>query len=166
MNDGRQSWILAGLVGLFTLVHLSISNHLRMFSVSPNLAVTALLTACMFLDSSASLYLGFAVGLVESSFVGRFIGSLIVTRCLVAWLVSLLEDRIYRDYLLIAIVTVFAGSISMQLFFYLFAPQADFFRWFLSAILQATYNGIFSIPIFLLMRRCTRRREPVIGSSI
>jgi rod shape-determining protein MreD len=153
-NSGR---LAIALLIAFAL-HAAYASDLTIAGARPSLSLTALLTACLFTNCETGAWLGFLAGLLEAAFAARFIGSYIVTRTLAGFLVGLLEERIFRDNIFVAVATVFVGTLFVDTCFFLFAPQPQALRWFSGALTQAVYNMVLAIPLYFLFKRLAPRR--------
>ena len=149
---------LALAVVLAFAVHAAFGGHMLIGDARPNLSLTALLTGCLFLTTETGTWLGFSVGLLEASFSARYIGSYIVTRTLSGCFVGMLEDRVFRESVPVAMATAFLGTLAVETCFFAFAPQPDALRTFAGFLLEAAYNSVLAIPVYLLFRRLAPRR--------
>jgi rod shape-determining protein MreD len=154
---GRRTLRLVIALLLAFSLHAAYDSRLMVAGAQPNLSLTALLTACLFTDCETAAWLGFLVGLLEASYTARYIGSFIVTRTLAGFLVGLLEERIFRDNVFVAIAAVFLGTLFTNTCFFLFAPQPHAARWFLHALTQAAYNAVLAIPVYAIFKRLIPR---------
>jgi len=123
------------------------------------LTATAILCA-LFCDANEGAAVGFFGGLLYATLAapsqGGF-GSLIVSRTLVGFGVGWLEERIFRDNILIAIGLVAGGTALAEGLFFVFAPQHPIGHWARSAGLTTVYNTVFAAPLYLGMHRLFRR---------
>jgi rod shape-determining protein MreD len=149
--------VLALLVAF--AVHAAYDHQLSIRSARPSLSLTALLTICLFTNSQRGAWLGFMVGLLEASYASRFIGSFIVTRTLAGFLVGLLDERIFRDNVLVAAATAFVGTLFVDTCFFVFAPQPHALGWFTSTLHEAVYNTVLAIPLYYLFKKLVPRKS-------
>ena len=160
MSAAVRQVILAGMIFVAFVVQTSISGSAVILGAKPNLGLCMLLTGCLFVDANGGAALGFFLGLLEGSFVSFYVGSFIVTRTLAGYSVGLLEQRIYRENILVALSTVLIGTAMVELCFFLFAPQAQVTRWAIRASGESLCNGALAIPLFFVVRRVVGSRAP------
>jgi rod shape-determining protein MreD len=153
----RKSGLLFAALFLAFALHAAFDSSLVVAGAHPSLSLAALLVACLFANGDTGAWLGFMVGLLEASYASRYIGSYIVTRTLAGYLVGLLEERIFRDNFVVAIATVFVGTVFTDTCFFLFAPQPNPLRWFVDTLTQSCYNTALAVPLFVVFRRLTPR---------
>src|SRR5947207_14768318 len=120
----RRTWIALGLFVLAAFgVHLAHVADLQVYSARPNLSIMALLVGCLFLDAGSGAALGFLCGALEASYTGIYIGSILVSRSIVGFGLGALEERIFRDNLLVAMLLTLLGTLAIEALFFIFAPQ-------------------------------------------
>src|SRR5579862_3652586 len=110
MSASRRSMRLTLALLIAFVLHVAFDNVLRIGAAVPNLTTTTLLIACLFLGPNEGAALGFLTGLLEGAFVSQDVGSFLVTRSLAGFSVGVLEDRLFRDNLFVAVLTVLVGS--------------------------------------------------------
>ncbi len=150
--------LLLVLLAAFIL-HASIGGAIAVRGARPDMALTTLLVSCLFVGSNTGSVLGLFAGLLEASYTNRFVGSIMVSRTLTGWLIGALEERIFRDSLLMAIAVSFLGTLASESLFFLFAPQPHVLRWLFRTLESAAYNTALSIPLYYLIRRVAAKRK-------
>ena len=124
--------------------------------VRPDLLLATALLSAMFSEANGGAALGFCAGLVHACFaappLGGF-GSLLVSRTLVCFGVGWLEERIYRDNGLLAVVLVGLGTLLTEGVYFILAPQRHLVLWARSVGGTTLYNVILAYPLYLLLRR-------------
>jgi rod shape-determining protein MreD len=153
---GGSARLVSALLLAFAL-HAAFGGHLIIGLARPNISLTALLTACLFVNTETGTLLGFMIGLLEASFAARTIGSYIVSRTLAGFLVGLLEERVFRDTVFVATATAFVGTLVVDTIFFAFAPQPNALRLFTGTLLQAVCNAILAIPMYLFFKKILPR---------
>ena len=148
----RMTRLVILLVAAFVF-HAAYDGRLAFGSAQPSLSLTVLLTSALFVNAETGAWLGFLAGVLEASYSPRFVGSYIVTRTLAGFLVGMLEERIFRDSVFVAIATVFIGTIGVDTVFFAFAPQRQALIWFKLSILQAVYNAVLAIFVYAILKR-------------
>jgi rod shape-determining protein MreD len=139
--------VLAGFV-----LNAALGPSLVIRGVAPHLGLSALLLACLFTSARTGAALGFLLGLLEASFTPLYVGSLLTCRLVVGFAVGALEERVFRDNLLVAIAIVFLGTLMGEGLFFLFVPQPAVGRWAVSTLGEAGYNAILAPPLYWLIR--------------
>ena len=159
MNDGKRRVVLFLLVLCAFVFHAAYSPDLRIGPARPDLTVTAMLVAAQFSGPNTGAALGFMAGLLEASYVSILIGSFLVTRTLAGYAVGSLEERIYRENVLVTVAIVGLGTLMVQSSFYVVAPQHHAAEYFRHALWQAAYNAVLAIPLFFLFRKAVGKKR-------
>lgn len=152
MTRAKRARLAAAVVAAFIL-QAAFGGDLAVAGIRPNLALTTLSVACIFVGPVTGALLGFLCGLLEASFAALFVGSYLVTRSVAGWAVGALEERVFRDNLVFAAITTFLVSLLAEVAFFLFAPQPDAGTFALATLGAAAYNGVLAVPVYLLVRR-------------
>lgn len=148
------------------LVQFAFVDSIGIRGVRPDLLLATALLSAMFSEANGGAALGFFAGLIHACFaapaLGGF-GSLVVSRILVCFGVGWLEERIYRDNGLLAIVVVGLGTLLTEGVFFILAPQRHLIHWARAVGGTTLYNVFLAYPLYLLLRRWLgplRNREP------
>ena len=152
----RMGRLVVLLLGAFVF-HAAYDGRLAIGPAQPSLSLTALLTSALFVSPETGAWIGFVSGLLEASYSPRFVGSYIVTRTLAGFLVGMLEDRIFRDSVFVAVATVFLGTLFVDVVFFAFAPQTRVLLWFKVSLLEAVYNGVLAVFYYWLFKKLVVR---------
>ena len=138
------------------LVQLALVPGIGIRSVRPDLLLATALLSSMFSEANGGAGLGFCAGLIHACFaappLGGF-GSLLFSRTLVCFGVGWLEERIYRDNGLLAVVIVGLGTLLTEGVFFVLAPQRHLVLWARSVGGTTLYIVVFAYPLYLLLRR-------------
>lgn len=138
------------------LVQLSLVPAIAVRGARPDLLLATALLCSMFSEANGAAALGFFAGLIHACFasppLGGF-GSLLVSRTLVCFGVGLLEERIYRDSGLLALVIVGVGTLLTEGVYFVIAPQHHLGHWARSVGGATLYTLLFAYPLYLLLRR-------------
>ena len=138
------------------LVQLAFAGSLSIRGVRPDLLLATSLLISMFSDANGGAALGFFAGLIHACFaappLGGF-GSLLFSRTLVCFGVGWLEERIYRDNGLLAVVLVGLGTLLAEGVFFVLSPQRHLVHWARSVGGMTLYNVLLAYPLYLLLRR-------------
>ncbi len=138
------------------LVQLAFVSSIGSRGVKPDLLLATALISAMFSEANGGAVLGFFAGLIHACFaapaLGGF-GSLVVSRILVCFGIGWLEERIYRDNGLLAVVLVGLGTLLTEGIYFILAPQRHLVHWMRSVGGATLYNVILAYPLYLLLRR-------------
>lgn len=140
------------------VVHAAFVGDIAVHGARPDLGLTSLLICCLFVDAPTCAWLGLMAGALEASYTNRYVGSFIVSRTLIGFVLGSLEERIFRDNILIAIAAAVLGTMATESLFFLFAPQPHALRWLVRTGQAALYNGILSVPLYPVIRRLAKRK--------
>lgn len=152
MKDAKSNLRLTLIVIILFFLHEAYASHLAIRGAQPNIALTGLLTCSLFTDATFAAWLGFMTGILESAYLGMYIGSLIVTRSLAGWIIGAMEPHVFRDNVVIAVGICFLGTFLTGMCFYLFAPQANTLLWVKETLEESIYNCVISIPIYYIVK--------------
>lgn len=156
-SEGTIRLRLTIVLLLAFLLQAAFGSRMVLFGAYPNISLTVLLVSCLFTGANTGAFLGFLLGLLEASYLNRYVGSVLVSRTLVGWAVGLMEESIFRDNLLIALATALVGTLAAESCFFIFAPQPHVTRWAIRTLATAGYNTALTIPLYLLLHRVLHR---------
>jgi rod shape-determining protein MreD len=157
MTEARRRTLIFAMLLLGIILQIAVGSRLSMRLAVPNIALTSLGCACLFVDSGAASAFGFTVGLLEGSYTATLMGTFIVSRTITGFLIGLLEDRVFRDSIPLAIITVLIATFVSGVLFFSFAPQPQAGRWFAGLIFTAFYNALLALPLYAAMRKVVGR---------
>ncbi len=151
----RRALRLSVALLVAALVQLAFADYLSLRGARPDILLATALISSMFCEANGGAVLGFSVGLIHACFAappGGF-GSLLFSRTLVCFGVGWLEERIYRDSGLLAVVLVTLGTALSECLFFVSAPQRHLLHWARSVGTTTLYNLVLAYPLYLLLRR-------------
>lgn len=128
--------------------------HLR--NAKPDFLTATAVLCALFCDVNGGAAVGFFAGLLHASMAGPphgGFGSLIVSLTLICMLIGWLDERLFRDNFLIAIVLVALGTPLAEGLFFVFAPQPHISHWARALGLTTLYNSVLALPLYFLIRR-------------
>lgn len=158
-SPGRVTLRLIVAILIAFVFHAAYDSEISIGAARPSISLTVLLIASLFATAETGAWIGFLTGILESAYSAQFVGSYIVTRTLAGFLVGLLEERIFRDNLFVAVATVCSGTFFVEMCFFVFAPQPHPVQWFKLTALQAVYNSLLAIPIYGLFKLVVLKRS-------
>ncbi|MCS6777713.1 MAG: rod shape-determining protein MreD [Chloroherpetonaceae bacterium] len=141
---------------LATLAQAVFASPLQVAGARPDFLLCVALILSLFTHVNGAATTGFFAGLLHASLAappaGGF-GSLIVSRMLVCALVGWLEERLYRDHLLSALMLVITGTALAELLYFVIAPHPNIPHWARHMGMTALYNGALSPLLYPAVRR-------------
>jgi len=159
MSDNSVRAKLVAMLLVSFILHASLAGSIVIRSAHPDIALTTLLVSCLFVGSNGGASLGTLAGLLEASYTNRYVGSIMVSRTITGWVIGALEERIFRDSILITISTVLLGTFASESLFFLFAPQPHALRWLVRTSESSLYNAVLAIPMYYLVRKLVKRKD-------
>jgi rod shape-determining protein MreD len=154
----RRIRLALALLAAFIL-DTAFGRTFEIYGARPNFGLVTLLIACLYVDSNLGAWLGFGLGLLEASYASRYVGSLIVSRSLPGFFVGMLEERIFRDSVFVALLVVLLGTATVEGLFFIFAPQPHVVRYFTRAGTECLLNASAALPVYYGVRRLARGRK-------
>lgn len=139
--------IVAGFV-----LDMAVGPSMVVRGVRPDLTIAVLAPLALAVGAPRAAGFGLLAGLLEASFASLAFGSLAVSRTLMAWLVGLLDERLFRENLLVTGLAGFLGSLTADVAFYLFAPQSPPGAYAIQALGRAIYTMVLVLPFSLVIR--------------
>lgn len=152
----RRGWGLALALFVAAVLQSVYANAMQIQGAQPDLLLATGLVGALFCDVNGGAAVGFFAGLLHASVSApphSGFGSLIVSRTLVCLLVGWLEQRVFRDHVLLALTCVAVGTALAETLYFLFAPQPDVLRWARALLLTVLYNSVLSLPLYYALRR-------------
>jgi len=101
--------VLLSLLGL--ILQTTIFSHLRFFGMIPDLVL--ILTVCFALLRGATegAIVGFFSGLLEDMFSGQSLGINAISKMLIAYVIGLTEEKVYKENPWVAVVALLVATI-------------------------------------------------------
>ncbi|NPV90188.1 MAG: rod shape-determining protein MreD [Firmicutes bacterium] len=144
----------AGVLGAIVIVALLLQAtllELIRFSVKPDLVLILVIFFALINGSRPGMILAAAAGLLIDLLWGRFLGINILTLTITAFLVGYLENKVFKDNLLVPILVVFCGSVLhaglMLMFQELAGVHLPLSAGVRTGLLEAAYNALLA-PLF------------------
>jgi pheromone shutdown protein TraB len=164
MNERLSAWQgvrLGGALFVAALIQSVFADALRIKGAGPDLLLLVALLGSLFCNVNGSAALGFSAGLLHAAMSapphGGF-GSLIESRTLVCIGAGWLEERVFRDNVLIAIFLAAFGTALAEGLFFLFAPQPNVLLWARALGIATLYNTVLAGPLYFVIRKVARGR--------
>ncbi len=125
--------------------HAAFDARLQVGPARPNTALTVLFLLALRAGAARAAGLGFFAGLLEASLTARFVGSIIVSRTLAAFLAGASERRLFRDSPVAGAAIVAGCTAAAELLFFLFAPEWPAGRWLVRTVGETACNGLIAV---------------------
>lgn len=109
--------VMLAILGI--LLQSTVFGHIAIAGVTPDIILILVLFHSIFQGPRKGALFGFALGLLEDIFLGRFIGMNALTKGLTAGIVGWFAQRAFSENLLVPIISLFCGSILNELFFFI-----------------------------------------------
>jgi rod shape-determining protein MreD len=152
----QRGVVLAIMVFAATMAQMVLADSITVRGAQPDLLLLTTLVGALFCNANQGAQLGFWCGLIHASIASpphSGFGSLIVSRTLVGFAVGWLEERIFRDNLLLALALTAVGTALAQAIFYVFAPQHHAIHWAHAMVATTLYNLMLAGPAYLIVHR-------------
>ncbi|KUO58254.1 MAG: rod shape-determining protein MreD [Gracilibacter sp. BRH_c7a] len=128
----------------------TVFHYLSWNGIKPDLAMLWIIYIALHHRPSEGVAYGFATGLIVDMYFSRYIGMYTITLAVVAFLISLLQQRWYRDNIPLTVLLVFLASFLGQIIVSLLANIAglnwDFGNAFRMIFGISLYNALL-VPI-------------------
>ncbi len=135
------------------VLDMVLARRIEFHGVRPDLTMAALVPLALTVRRTGGAFLGLLAGALQGSCVSLYMGSFAVSRALAGWTVGLLEQRLFRDSLIVAAAAGLIASLTADSAFFLFAPQPQSALYWLGALGRAAWTALLVIPNALLVRR-------------
>ena len=158
---------LALVLFLAGILQAAFADAVRIWGGRPDLLLTTSLIGAMFCGEGGAALLGFSAALLHASLAApphAGVGSIVVSRTLVCFGIGCLEERMYRDSVLVAVGVVVLGTLAAECLFFTFFPQHNVLNWARLLVLTVVWNGALAAPCYYAVRALLgRHREGETG---
>lgn len=153
-----------------TLLQTNFMGFIEVYNIKPNLFIILIVSIALLRGNVEGAAVGFFTGLVQDLISGRIIGLYALLGLYIGFIMGSVNKRLYRENILISIFFTFIATIFYELVVFLTVLlsgiNTDFIKALTTIILpEAIYNGVMSIPIFILSIRLNYRLEDMEKSS-
>ena len=153
---------LAAVLFIAGIIQAAFADAVNLWGARPDLLLTTSLVGAMFCGEGAAALLGFSAAVVHASLAApphAGVGSILVSRTIVCFGIGWLEDRMYRDNVLVALVLVLGGTLAAECLFFVFYPQHNLLKWVRILLLTLAWNGGLSAPCYYAVRALLGRHR-------
>lgn len=144
------------------VLQAAFADGLQVWGGRPDLLLTTALVGAMFCGEDGSALLGFCSALMHASLAApphAGVGSILVSRTLVAFGVGWMADRVYRDSALVALLVVVGGTLVAECLFLILCPQPALLLRARILVLTMAWNGALAMPCYFAIRALLGRHR-------
>jgi rod shape-determining protein MreD len=146
-------WVLTGLMVVAFLLQSVVSSYLAIGGITPDFLLALVVTYGLLFGWEVGLAGGVLAGLLIDSISGFFIGQHVLSYGLIGLVAGLVEDRVFKDNLLLAPASGLAASMVSHVIavfcFWLYGREVDPLGALRSTILPAAlYNMVLTILVY------------------
>ena len=131
----------------------TVMGYLEVFSVKPNIIITLAVTIALLRGTWESGIMGIVLGLAMDILMGKTIGWYALLLFLLSILISLVNDKLYRDRFFVQMGFGFISTVLVETLFltiiFMFRGYENIPYLFTTVVLpEAAMNGILILPLF------------------
>jgi len=143
----------AFLIMAAAVLQSTVMGYLEVFSVRPNIIITLAVVIALLRRTLESAIMGFSLGLTMDILMGKTLGWYALLLFLLSVLISLVNEKLYRDRLLVLMGFCFLSSVVVETSFiviiFLFRGYEHIPYLFTRVVLpEAALNSILILPLF------------------
>ena len=156
-----QARIVRGLVVILAafVLDAAIGPDLAVAGIRPDLTLAALVPTCLMAGASGAAWLGLFAGALQGAFAATSFGSFAATRSVTGWGLGLIEERLFREHLVVAGAAEFAAVLVSDTLFYIVSPLPMPLRFAGQTLARSTYNMLIVVMLTMLLRPMYRHRD-------
>lgn len=146
---------LAAVLFLAGVLQAAFANSVQVWGARPDLLLTTALVGAMFCGEGPAALLGFSAALLHASIAApphAGVGSILVSRTLVCFGIGRMEERLYRDSVVVALLVTLLGTLAAEGLFFAFYPQQNIQTWARQMLLTTAWNSVLAAPVYYAMR--------------
>lgn len=146
-------------------------EYIEIFNIRPNLLIVLMVTVSLLRSPVESATMALLLGLSMDVLMGKTLGWYALLFFMVSIPISLLNEKLYRDKLLVLLTFTFGSSLIIEFLFYIIVfmfrgyEHLPFIFWTI-IIPETVYNSVLILPLFKpvagvynLLDRIDRRRN-------
>lgn len=154
----RKIIVFAIYIFCVALLQSTLFDYTKVYNIKPNLFIIIIVSIALLRGNVEGAAVGFFAGLVQDLISGRIIGIYAIIGLYTGFIMGSVNKRLYRENVLISIFFTFIATIVYEAAVYLTIVLSGINSDFLYAVRmiilpEAIYNGVISIPIFILTIR-------------
>lgn len=145
--------ILIFLPVISIFLQSTIFNTYSIKGTVPDMVLIFVVFYALFNGSSKGTVYGLLCGLLEDLYIGRFIGLNAISKAIVAYAVSRFQVNVFRENIMVGVVTVVASTVLNGILMFLIALASfKIFNVNLSILntmlYQTFYNMVLAVPLY------------------
>ncbi len=167
--------IMAAIAFVWTAAFLqsTVFEHIEVFSIKPNILMVLMVIVSLLRSTYESAAMGLGFGLCMDMLMGKTLGWYALLFFLMSIPISLVNQKLYRDKLLVLLSFGFIPTIAIETAFFLILflfKGYSYFPFIFSTIIlpEALFNSILILPLFKpiagvynILDRVDRRRNRI-----
>lgn len=166
----RKTIVFAIYILCIALLQSTFIDYIKIYNIKPNLFIIFIVSIALLRGNVEGATVGFFAGLVQDFASGRIIGLYAILGVYTGFIMGSFNKRLYRENVLVSIFFTFIATLVYELAIYLTTVlsgiSSDIFYAVQMIILpEAIYNGVMSIPVYILSIRLNYRLDDMEKSS-
>jgi len=158
-------WVLTALLTLAFLIQSVVSHYLAIFGVTPDLLQVVVVSYGLLFGWEVGIGAGVLGGLLLDLTAGRFIGLHVLSLGAVGLVAGLVEEKVFKDNVLLGPTAGFVGSLLNQIiillcltFFGWRVPLVESFRYMI--LPEALYDMVLATLVYSQLYKYYRYLRP------
>jgi len=144
------------LIFLTVLIQSTVGDSIKIYGVRPNITIALIVIVALIRNGTEGAIVGFCCGLMQDAVSGMVIGFYALMGLYLGLVIGLINKRLYRENVLIAVFLTFASTIVYEYLVYFFttflrAPLDFVYPMKNIILIEAAYNSAISIFIFIIV---------------
>ncbi|CFX80796.1 Cell shape-determining protein MreD [Syntrophomonas zehnderi OL-4] len=155
-------FLLAILPFLAIFLQSTFFNSYSIKGAVPDIVLVFVIFYALLNGGRKGAYYGLCCGLLEDLFIGRFIGINAIAKAITAYVIGILQGRVFEENVIVGIIGVILGSIiNAGLLLVLVLLNFSAFNvnelLFMDMLYQTLYNALVAAPIYIWFYQSSRR---------
>lgn len=136
----------------------TVFQYISIMGIKPNLMLILIISISLLKDKKVGGYVGLSAGLLQDILFGNVIGINGLIYFLIGYTVGLFNGSMFKGNPLVPFLVTFISTIFSNIMYFIFyyfsSADITFVRMLTNiALIEAIYNSILSVFIFILIRR-------------
>lgn len=152
------------LIFLTVLIQSTVADSIKIYGVKPNLTIIVIVCVALLRNTTEGAVVGLICGLMQDAVSGRVIGFYALLGLYLGLAISKSNKKLNKENILIAVFLTFVSSIVYECIVYFFttvfrAPLNFIYPLKNKILIEAIYNSVISILVFIIVSRIHKRFE-------
>lgn len=160
MSGPRQTLLAALMLLPAAVAQGRIAHSLAVFGAQPDFVLVTLACGATLLGGASGIGLGLWAGLLTAALVPQTLGTFLASRLAGGAFAGWLAGSVIQRSVIVPPLAALATTLVTELMYVLMAPTHHLRAWAVAVGGEAVCNMLWSIPIFLLLRRVGIGRTP------